>query len=507
MQVDSQNDVIAFLSAPETYGSDAVEVIETHISLVFLAGERALKLKRAVKLPYADFSTLDLRHTYCLREVSLNCRTAPEIYLGLRSVTREADGSLAFDGKGTILDYVVEMRRFSQDQLFDRLADGEGLTRRLMETTAEQIAVFHQQAEIRHDGTGADNLAGVLAINEAAFRSTSVFPPDEIKQLNERFRRLLEANRILLDSRERDGAIRHCHGDLHLRNLFLGPEGPRMFDCIDFNDTLAICDVLYDLAFLLMDLWHRRQESLANAVANRYFDKSGDDGGYVLLPLFMAVRAAIRAHVEATQISQSDHPPQALLADARSYLDLTNWLLRPQPSRLVVVGGLSGTGKSTLAEALAPRLGFAPGARILESDRLRRMHYRIARGEKLPDGAYDHAVSAQVYESMRQKAETILSSGGSVIVDAVFDRQSERDAMSALSARLGIAMTGVWLEAPTETLLHRLDTRAAGDSDSDGDVLRLQLSHDLGDITWHRLESTGDILHLVRQVLALLPAT
>ncbi|THV20271.1 AAA family ATPase [Peteryoungia ipomoeae] len=505
MQVDSQTDVIAFLSSAGTFGADAAEIIETHISLVFLAGDRAYKLKRAVKLPYADFTTLDLRRTYCLAEVRLNSRTAPEIYLGVRSVTREADGSLALDGQGIVLDYVVEMRRFSQEQLFDRLADGDGLTKPLMEATAEQIAAFHQSADIRHDGTGADNLAGVLAINEAAFQSTSVFPTDQIQRLNQRFRALHRANHALLDRRERNGAIRHCHGDLHLRNLFLGPEGPRMFDCIDFNDTLAVCDVLYDLAFLLMDLWHRQQEDLANAVANRYFDKTGDDAGYPLLSLFMAVRAAIRAHVEATQIAQAADPPEGLRTEAWRYLELAETLLRSEPARLVAIGGLSGTGKSTLAEALAPGLGLAPGARILESDRQRRALYGIARGQKLPDGAYAHAVSARVYETLRQKAETILAAGGSVIIDAVFDRQSERDAVQALSKRLGIPMTGLWLEAPTDTLLQRLQTRAAGDSDANGDVLRLQLSRDLGDITWHRLGSTADILHLVRQVSALLP--
>ena len=376
MIVEDQQAAAAFLLDPATYGETGpVEAIETHISRIFLVGQRAYKMKRAVKLPYVDFSTPALRLAACEKEVELNSKTAPGLYLGVRRITREADGKLAFDGMGQMVDAAIEMVRFDQSKLLDRMATNGELTPVLMTAVARMIVGYHRGAPTVHDGSGSSNLAGVLDINEAGFATSHVFERDEINSFTQVFRAALARHSGLLDRREAAGKIRRCHGDLHLRNICLFDGEPRLFDCIEFNDQIASIDVLYDLAFLLMDLWHRGFPQLANLVMNRYLDEADDEDGFILLPFFMAVRAAVRAHVTATQVEEGSADSDKLTAEARSYFELARTFLQETPPRLVAIGGLSGSGKTTVAEALAAHVGAPPGARIVESDRIRKaMH-------------------------------------------------------------------------------------------------------------------------------------
>lgn len=504
MSVEDQSAAIAFLRDPASHGIPSpVEVIETHISLIFLAGDRAYKLKRAVKLPYADFSTLELRQRYCQAELALNSRTAPEIYCGVRRITQDARGRTSFDGDGQTIDCVVEMNRFSQDMLFDHMAECGQLSKPLMEETAERIADFHKHAEILHRSSGRDNLAAVLHINHAAFSAVTLFSAAETSALNTLFRTALDRHAPLLDERERAGMIRHCHGDLHLHNIFLGPEGPRMFDCIDFNDQLATSDILYDLAFLLMDLWHRNLPDFASTVVNRYLDRTGDDAGYGLFPFLLALRAAIRAHVGATQLrdlgDQSGHAAE----EARAYRDLALSLLQDKQPVLVAIGGLSGSGKSTLAEAIAPHLGLAPGARLLESDRLRRAMLGHIRGKPMPAEAYRPEVSAKVYSALADKAEMVIRAGGSVVANAVFAHIEERQAIEEVAAKTGVRFVGLWLEAAPSILRSRIETRPVTDSDATVKVLDQQLSSGTGEIDWIQLDAGKSRALVASEALAL----
>ena len=259
MIVEDQEAAIAFLLDPTAYGeTGSVEAIETHISRIYLVGERAYKMKRAVKLPYVDFSTAALRLAACEKEVELNSKTAPGLYLGVRRITRAPDGSLVFGGTGGLVDAVIEMVRFDQSKLLDRMAVAGDLTPTLMTAVARMIVRYHRAAPLLHSGGGAANLAGVLDINEAGFATSHVFAKAEIDTFSKVFRTALTRHSELLDRREAAGKVRRCHGDLHLRNICLLDGEPRLFDCIEFNDQIATVDVLYDLAFLLMDLWHRR---------------------------------------------------------------------------------------------------------------------------------------------------------------------------------------------------------------------------------------------------------
>ncbi len=496
-----QRAATALLSDPATHSiAEPVEMIETHISRIFLAGHRAFKMKRAVKLPYADFSTPEQRLATCQKEVELNSATAPGLYLGVQRITQEPDGSLTLDGEGELVDAVVEMQRFDQSALLDQMALAGALTPALMTQTARMIVRFHRSAPVVHAGGGAANIAGVLDINKAGFATSQVFNDSEVAALDNSFRAALTRHAGLLDRREAVGKVRRCHGDLHLRNICLLDGEPRLFDCIEFNDQIATIDVLYDLAFLLMDLWHRGFPELANLVMNRYLDEADDEDGFVLLPFFMAVRAAVRAHVTASQVEESGGRSESLIADARSYFDLARDLFLSRPTGLIAIGGLSGSGKTTIAEALAAYVGPPPGARIVESDRIRKALHGVSPETRLPDKAYRPEVSQEVYHEMGWRAGLILSEGGSVVADAVFDRLRDRERIEKEARSRDLPFLGIWLVVDPAVLWDRVAARRGGPSDATVDVLSRQLQRHIDGITWHRIDADRSPAEIVADI-------
>lgn len=492
MVYGDQSEVITFLSEHVGTAVKAdTRIITTHISVVILSGDRAWKLKRAVQLPYADFSTPDLRLAACEHEVTLNRRTAPSIYIGARRVTREADGSLALDGTGTLIDAVVEMRRFDDNTLFSKLAVAGRLDRPLLTALARDIAAFHRQAELRPGG-GAANIEAVLALNQQSTQITEVLNPSAVNELRTALRTGLAHHAARLDTRARNGRIRLCHGDLHLRNLCLVEGRPTLFDCIEFNDTLATIDVLYDLAFLLMDLWQAGLHAEANWLMNRYIDENDETDGLPLLPYFMALRASIRAQVLATQACLPGEPNRTqLAADAEAYLKLALQLLRPQPARLIAIGGPSGSGKSTRAAAIAHQLGVAPGARILATDRIRKKLAGVPAETRLPADSYTMESSRQVYDTLYAHTARTLAEGYSVIADAVFSRLEEREAIQRCAERSGVPFTGIWLEADAATLVARVQARRNDPSDATADVVKAQLNRGFDELHWVRACAAG----------------
>ena len=244
---------------------------------------------------------------------------------------------------------------------------------------------------------------------------------DRVESIRKKWQERVAVLAELLDRRRAAGKVRHCHGDLHLRNICLLDGKPTLFDCLEFDEALASIDVLYDLAFLLMDLEHRGLGHFANRVFNRYLDRSEEDDGLAAMPFFLSLRAAIRAHVTATALEHAAHAAAGakMACDARRYLGLAERFLQPQPCRLVAIGGLSGTGKSTLAAGLAPELGLRPGARVLRSDVTRKLLLGVDPEERLPATAYTRETSARVYDALRRKAAMGLAAGYTVIIDAV----------------------------------------------------------------------------------------
>lgn len=492
MQVGDQSEALDFLNNQTSEAAAGDHVIQTHISVVVLKGDRAWKLKRALKLPYADFSTPALRAAACEQEVLLNRRTAPSLYLGVRHITRQKDGSLCFDGEGERVDSVVEMRRFDEDTLFSRLAAAGKLDRPLLTELARRIAAFHQDANVRSDVDGAASIEAVLSLNEQCTHLTPVFGATAVQRLQHALRNGLEHHRHLLDERARGGSIRHCHGDLHLRNLCLVDGKPTLFDCIEFNESFAVIDVLYDLAFLLMDLWQAGLEAEANWVMNRYLDERDEADGLPLLPFFIALRASIRAQVLATQLELGETAAQEnTIAQAKAYLALALRALKSSPTSLLAIGGPSGSGKSTVAAAIGHRVGALPGARILATDRLRKRMAGVPAETRLPAQSYTRASSDQVYATLEAQAATALARGCSVIADAVFWQPQERERIEQCADTHNATFLGVWLEAPPETLIPRVQARRNDPSDATVEVLKTQLSRDPGPISWLTVPAGG----------------
>jgi uncharacterized protein len=499
--VDAQRATIAFLSDPVSYGPGVggVERHETHISFVFLAGERAYKLKRAVKFPYLDFSTVEYRRQACEAELRLNRRTAPELYLKVRSIVRWADGALAWGERGDIVDWVVVMRRFGQEQLLEAVTRSGRLDSRLLYALAAHIADFHADAERRPDHGGAKAMRAIVEENDNCLRATrgARLPERQIRELREQSEEWLKRVGSLLDRRRRQGKIRRGHGDLHLRNICVLDGKPLLFDCLEFSEEFASIDVLYDLAFLLMDLEHLGHRAAANLVFNRYLDLTGEDDGLAAMPLFLSLRAAIRAHVTATTGGE---------AEAQRYLGDACAALRSPSPRLIAIGGLSGTGKSTIAAALAPELGARPGARVLRSDVIRKRLFGLDPESRLPGAAYSRDVTERVYKALCDEAALALRAGYCAIIDSVALKGEERRSFVEIARRAGAAFTGLWLEAPPDALLARVGARKQDASDATREIVERQLLIDPGPLDWQRLDAgKGEVqtLQTVRAALGL----
>ncbi len=387
-----------------------------------------------------------------MEEVYLNRRTAPQLYRGVRAVSQAPTGSLALDGWGRAVDYLVEMRRFDTEAQLDRLAERGVLDEALMPRLADAIADLHDIAERSFEHGGRDGMAAVLRGVRKGLREhgPGVLDQGTAERLLAASFRMLVRQENRLDARRAAGFVRHGHGDLHLRNICLLGQQPVLFDCIEFNPALACVDVMYDLAFLLMDLHHRGLSSHANAVLNRYVERTDDIGGLALLPLFLAARAAIRAMTHATAVPMQRRTEDAsgLRGEAQQYLDLAQALIAPRAPWLVAVGGPSGAGKSTLARRLAASVGPAPGALVVRSDVERKRLLGAPSGRRLAPSGYTPSVTREVYRILAERADAILGTGHGVIVDAVFaepvDRAAVRDAAHANGARF----TGLWLDAP-----------------------------------------------------------
>jgi predicted kinase len=324
------------------------------------------------------------------------------------------------------------------------------------------------------------------SLREAALASAA-----EIDALIARLRETLDAQAALLDARKAQGKVRRCHGDLTLRNICLFNGAPTLFDCLEFDDEIATIDVLYDMAFLLMDLWRVGAYAFANLTLNRYLDARDETDGLPLLPFFMSLRATIRAHVEA---SQGQHER------ARVYFDLARTLLAPANAAIIAIGGLSGSGKSSVAAALAPGVAIPPGARVLNSDRIRKRLFGVAPTARLPQEAYASAVSARVYREMFDAAARTAATGWPVIVDAVFDRPQDREEIRSVADRLRLPFLGVWLDLDLARRIARVDARVKDVSDATREVLAAQMEKATGEIEWLKVDASKDATTIASEI-------
>ncbi len=485
----NQAKLVAWLKSAAPWGS-APEVIETHAAYVFLTGEQAFKLKKAVNLGYLDFSTADKRRRALERELTLNRRTAPHIYRRVVPIT-QTNGKITIDGDGEPVDHLLEMKRFAKGALLSEVAEQGHLDAALIEKFARHVVSFHDHAEMI---AGVDWPAAVRRIGDENARdlrsqAPATFDPAELDRYIARRDVAMAKHRVVFA--RQSTTVRLCHGDMHLANAFVDHGEPVLFDCIEFDDFYATIPPLYDLAFLLMDLCARNLTALANRALNAWLVAReptqwiGALADLAALSLYLALRAEVRAKTEGRK-------PGAR-ASAQRYLQLASTLLGEKPPRLIAIGGLSGTGKSTLARALAPGLGSAPGAIHLRTDEIRKRLAGVDMDARLPAASYTPEASAKVYAAIEDLAASTLRAGQTVIADAVFAAANERQAIEHIAAAHGAPFVGLWLEAPVPALESRLDRRAGDASDADSAVLRRQLDYDTGAITWHRLDTSAGV--------------
>lgn len=507
----SQRDVLEWLATQAVFpdGGRTSERIDTHAAIVFLAGQHAYKVKRAVALPYLDFSSLKARHAVCLRELELNRRTAPELYLSVRAVTFDPAIGLAIDGNGEPVEWLIEMRHFDNDLLFDRLARAGRLERTDIEALGDDVAAFHAGAEVSRDPACVDALEKVCQTTfQALARMPDVLNVAEVSRAaeiaNDEFARL----RPKLIARAETGCVRHCHGDLHLKNIVRIDGRPVIFDALEFDARLSTIDVLYDLAFLLMDLWDHDLPDFANVVLNRYLWAGQATRHYDALdtlPLFLALRSAVRAMVAIDQcLAAPEHAGTKERTHARHYFASARKFLQPAPPRLVAIGGRSGTGKSTVAARLAHRLGPAPGAVQIRTDVLRKAALGVPLSDRLPKSAYTEQSSARVYADVEDLARRVLTCGHAAIIDAAFLKPEERARTAAIAAQCGVRFDGIWLDLAEDERLARVGARQGDASDADAAVVRMQSGFDVGAIDWHIVNAAGsvdDVAERVSQVL------
>jgi aminoglycoside phosphotransferase family enzyme/predicted kinase len=443
-----------------------------------------------VRLPFLDFTTPEARLAACRAELAINRRAAPRLYIGLRTITRQG-GRLSFDGDGEAVDWVVEMRRFDQDTLFDRLVRAGKLDRTRMVALTEAIAAFHAGAPIRRDHGGVAGLRWTIDTNRASMLGAELLPRAEVEELAEASGAALARLAARLEERREAGLVRQCHGDLHLGNICLFGGRPTLFDAIEFSEDIACVDMAYDLAFLLMDLDHRGAPALASYVLNHWLDLTADFAAVGPLPLFLSLRAGVRAHVSATMAGHAQGGERdRLAADALAYLRAARDYLSPPPPRLLAVGGLSGSGKSRMGRELAPFLGV-PGAAVVRSDVLRKHLMGVAIDQRLGPDGYAPEVGERTYGALYDTCARVLADGHSAVADAVFASPDQRAAIERVAKAAGVPFDGLWLDAAPEVAAKRIAKRRGNASDATVEVLERQLDYDLGDITWTRIDTGG----------------
>ena len=508
----------AFLADPATHDGAPVQVVRTHAALVFLAGDSALKIKRPVTYDYLDFSRPETRRAMLEREIALNAPAAPEIYGEMVPITRAGDGSLALDGSGEAVEWALRMRRFPAEAELSRIAARGALDPALAVRLGTAVAAYHAAAP-RRTACGAELIAEILDELARVFAEMpDRLSPGRTAGFRTAAGRALDTAAPLLRDRSAAGFVRRCHGDLHLGNIVLIGDRPVPFDALEFDERLGTMDILYDLAFLLMDLRQRGLDAAANIVLNRWLHAMADPAhldGLAALPLFLSVRAAIRAMVAGQRAAGAADRPGAI-AEAEAYLAAAEGYLAPAAARLVAVGGLSGSGKSTLGAALSPLLGPPPGAVHLRSDLIRKRHAGVAETDRLPPESYTPESTAAVYATLRDEARRTLAAGQAVVLDAAHLHAEERAATAAVAAAAGVPFLGLWLDAPPEVLFARVGARHDDASDADASVVRHQLDR-AGDTIagsgpgsdpgpgWQRIDATGSpetLLQTVRTRLA-----
>ncbi len=480
--------LITALTNPDAYRHPAsgVELIETHISWVLLAGDYAYKIKKPVVLPFVDFGTLAARHRYCEDEVRLNRRLVPQVYLGVVPITGSVESPVV-DGCGTVLEYAVKMHRFGQDALFDHLLDHDALDPELIDALAERIAAFHAEAPAT---TGPDFGTPDKVLQPALDNFSDMLPHADpgrramLDALAAWTRQTFARLEAVFAARHRDGWVREGHGDLHLRNIALIDGRPVPFDCIEFSAEFRWIDVINEVAFLVMDLMDRGRPDLGYRFLDGYLAATGDYAGVAVLRFYLVYRALVRAKIHDLRARQTQADPREvarLQAAADHYLALADDIARARKPTLILMHGFSGAGKSRVAAALTGAIGAIRLRSDVERKRLFGLDAGAHSHSGMNTGIYNREAGAKTYARLAELAQTILTAGYPAIIDAAFLARWQREPMRELADRLGVPLRIIDCTADGGTLRERVSARAArgGDaSEATPEVLQRQMAAD-----------------------------
>lgn len=474
---------------PEVYDHPVshIELIETHISWVILTGDFAYKIKKPVDFGFLDFSTLEKRRRCCEQELQLNRRLAPEIYLDVVAITGTKDKP-RISAEGDAFEYAVKMTQFPQSAQLDNMLTAGELEPEHIDAISHMVAEFHQTVAVANDSMDYGNKDLVYQPVEENFSQIKAhldvdLYADKLETLAQwcgaEFRKL----ETIFENRKHTGYVRECHGDMHLRNLLWLDGRAIAFDCIEFNPALRWIDVLSEVAFLVMDLQDRKQPQLANRFLNHYLELSGDYPGLPVLPFYLCYRAMVRAKVNALRLQQkalSAAERESAIAEFESYLDLAISYTQLPTLKLIIMRGLSASGKSTVSQQLLEKFS----AIRIRSDVERKRLFNIASSDhstgvktsnKIDSGIYNAQASQQTYAKLAELASQIISAGYSVIVDATFLQHAQREIFQTLADQLAVPYIILEVTAPAETLRQRIRQRKSDVSDADLSVLEQQL--------------------------------
>jgi uncharacterized protein len=466
--------LIQALRDPARYpgGVTRVELVQTHISWVLLAGDFAYKIKKPVKLSFLDFSTLALRHHFCQDELRLNRRFAPDLYLDVVGIFNTPQDP-QWQGAGAPIEYAVRMHRFEESARLDHVCTRGELQARHLSALADTLVTFHQNAAVAPAGSRFGSAQHILQPALDNFTDLMRLLPDA--GLHSRLAALRDWTQSqfaqlapLMQARQQGGRVRECHGDLHLANMVLINERVQLFDCIEFNEDLRWMDVASEIAFAYIDLLAHQQPGMANWLLDEVLSRSGDYDAARVLRFYAVYRAMVRAKVAALRWAQTQGDASAT-SEVETYVALAERLLMPPPLRLVITHGLSGCGKTVASDALLQADPQASTLRLrsdVERKRLFGLSRSTASGAGVDAGIYAADAHQRTYAHLREQAAMLLRNGWSVVVDAAFLNRADRDSFYALARQMGAGFSILAPQASPEQLRQRILARSAAGHDA-----------------------------------------
>jgi len=455
-----------------------IEVLETHISWIILTGEVAYKIKKPVDFGFLNFTTLAQRKQYCEAELTLNSRSAPDLYLGLVDI-RGSDTQPSLNGRGPVIEYAIKMKQFAKGQLFSELHQANKLQFEHIDELAQQVATFHSEIQVAKESCRYGKPEQVYAPMQQNFEQIRALISDkqqlmQLTQLEAWTESSFERLSPLLEQRKQAGFVRECHGDMHMGNITLFKQRVTLFDCIEFNDDFRWIDVVSDIAFLVMDFEGHGLHHYANRFLNLYLEHTGDYAGLKLLSFYKAYRAVVRAKIALFNRNAPDMNTEQkaqFMAQYEHYIELAESYSALPNRFMLTMNGVSGTGKSTIALRLVDRLG---PIRIRSDIERKRLFSIAVNAHPTPEQAkqvYSEAASHQTYEKLAHLCAEILDSGLSVIIDATNLMYWQRQVLQEIANERGVPVCIAFCEASMAVIQEWIQKRGLEGIDaSDADL-------------------------------------